>query len=150
MRVKIDPTGLLFATLIALTMFSAFKARAPSYPAPHSPSPSSPPTMQIGVYSDSGCQNVESNIVWGTFSPSDTVTQTVYVRNEGSASVILSMTASDWNPSTAWSYMNLTWDYEGYVLTAGSVVSAVLTLSVSSSISGITTFSFNTTITGAQ
>jgi hypothetical protein len=106
--------------------------------------------MQIGVYSDSGCQNVESNIVWGTFSPSDTVTQTVYVRNEGSASVILSMTASDWNPSTAWSYMNLTWDYEGYVLTAGSVVSAVLTLSVSSSISGITTFSFNTTITGAQ
>jgi hypothetical protein len=36
------------------------------------------------------------------------------------------------------------------VLTSGSVVSAVLTLSVSSSVSGVTSFSFDITISGTQ
>jgi hypothetical protein len=117
-----------------------------SYPPPPPP----PPTVQIGVYNNSGCTNAVSNIAWGTLSPGGVGTQTVYVRNEGSVSVTLNMTTSNWNPSTALSYMTLTWDKEGYVLTAGSVVSAVLTLTVSSSITGITTFSFNTTITGNQ
>ena len=115
-----------------------------SYPPPP------PPTVQIGVYSDSSCTNAISNIAWGTLSPGAIATQTIYVRNEGNASVTLSMSTSAWNPSNASSYMTLTWDKGNYTLTAGSVVSSVLTLNVSSSITGITTFSFNTTITGTQ
>jgi hypothetical protein len=114
------------------------------------PPPPPPPTAQIGVYNDSNCTNAVSNIAWGTLSPGANATQTVYVKNEGSASVTLNMTTTSWNPSNASSYMTLTWNRENYVLTASSIVSAVLTLNVSSSITGITTFNFNTTITGTQ
>jgi hypothetical protein len=131
-----------FGALSASHMFS--NSGSLSYPPPP------PPTVQIGVYNDSGCTNAVSNIAWGTLSPGAIATQTVYVRNEGNVSVTLNMTTSSWNPSNASSYMALTWNRESYVLTASSVVSAVLTLNVSSSITGITTFSFNTTITGAQ
>jgi hypothetical protein len=104
----------------------------------------------VGVYSDSGCTNALSTINWGTLSPGGTATQTIYVRNEGTVSETLTMTTGSWNPSTASSYINLTWDNQNSVLTAGSVVQATLTLTVSSSISGVTSFNFSITITGTH
>jgi hypothetical protein len=139
--------GVIAAAFGALSASHVFSNNGSlSYPPPPPP----PPTVQIGVYSDSSCTIAVSNIAWGTLSPGAIATQTVHVKNEGSGSVILNMSTSNWNPLSALSYMALTWDKESYVLTAGSVVSAVLTLNVSSSITGITTFSFNTTITGTQ
>jgi uncharacterized repeat protein (TIGR01451 family) len=104
----------------------------------------------VGVYSDSDCKTALTAISWGTVNPGDVKTYTVYVRNEGTVSVTLSMTVSNWNPSSASSYITLTWNKEKSTLTAGQVVSAVLTLSVSSSVSGVTSFSFDITITGTQ
>ena len=104
----------------------------------------------VGVYSDSACKTALSAISWGTVNPGDVKNYTVYVRNEGTVSVTLSMTVSNWNPSSASSYITLTWNKEKSTLTAGQVVSAVLTLSVSSSVSGVTSFSFDITITGTQ
>jgi len=104
----------------------------------------------VGVYSDSGCTTVLSAISWGTVNPGDVKNYTVYVRNEGTVSVTLSMTVSNWNPSSASSYITLIWNKEKYVLPATQVVQAVLTLSVSSSVSGVTSFSFDITITGTQ
>jgi hypothetical protein len=118
-----------------------------SYPPPPPPPPP-PSNAQIGVYSDSACQNAVTNINWGTLSPGSVATQTVYVRNEGNVGVTLSMATTNWSSQTAQNYINVTWDKEGYSLTLGSVATAVLTLSVSASISGITSFSFNVTITG--
>jgi len=104
----------------------------------------------VGVYWDSSCTNTVSSIDWGVLDPSATVTRTIYVRNEGNVAVTLSMTTGNWDPSSASSYITLIWSRGGYVLSAGSVVDAVLTLSVSSSISEITSFSFDITITGTQ
>jgi uncharacterized repeat protein (TIGR01451 family) len=104
----------------------------------------------VGVYSDSGCTTVLSAISWGTVNPGDVKTYTIYVRNEGTVSVTLNMTIGNWNPSSASGYITLTWNKEKYVLPAGQVVQAVLTLSVSSSVSGVTSFSFDITITGTQ
>jgi len=104
----------------------------------------------VGVYSDSACTTALSAISWGTLNPGDVKNYTVYVRNEGTVSVTLNMTKGNWNPSSASSYITLTWNKEKYVLPAGQVVTAVLTLSVSSSVSGVTSFSFNITITGTQ
>jgi hypothetical protein len=42
------------------------------------------------------------------------------------------------------------WNRAGYVLAVGASVQAVLSLTVSSSISGVTSFSFDITITGTQ
>jgi len=104
----------------------------------------------VGVYSDSACKTALTAISWGTVNPGDVKNYTVYVKNEGTVSVTLSMTVSNWNPSSASSYITLTWNKEKSALTAGQVVQAVLTLSVSSSVSGVTSFSFDITITGTQ
>ncbi|MEM2704031.1 MAG: hypothetical protein QXR45_12815, partial [Candidatus Bathyarchaeia archaeon] len=104
----------------------------------------------VGVYWDGSCTNPVSSIDWGILDPGGTKSVTVYIKNEGNVQLKLSMATSNWNPSSASSYITLSWDRQNYVLAAGSVVSAVLTLSVSSSISGVTSFSFDITITGTE
>jgi hypothetical protein len=104
----------------------------------------------VGVYWNSGCTSAVSSIDWGVLEPGVTKNFTIYVRNEGNVQLKLSMTTSNWNPASASSYITLSWNRENYVLPAGSVVSAVLTLSVSSSISGVTSFSFDIIITGTE
>jgi hypothetical protein len=74
----------------------------------------------------------------------------MYVRNEGNVAVTLSIQAANWNPASAASYFTLGWNRNGYVLQPNQVVQALLSLNVSSSISGITSFSFDITITGTQ
>ena len=102
----------------------------------------------VVIYSNSACTTTLSSIPWGAISPGSGLTYTIYVENTGTAQETLSMTTGNWNPATASSYITLTWNQGGAVLPAGSMVAAVLTLTVSSSITGITDFSFNTTITG--
>ena len=104
----------------------------------------------VGLYSDIGCTTALSAISWGTLNPGNVKTYTIYVRNEGTVPVTLSMTTGGWNPTSASSYITLTWNQEKYVLPATQVVQAVLTLTVSSSVSGVTSFSFDITITGTQ
>ena len=104
----------------------------------------------VGLNSDIGCTTALSAISWGTLNPGDVKTYTVYVRNEGTVSVTLSMTVGNWNPLSASGYITLTWNKQNTVLSAGSVATSVLTLSVSSSVSGVTSFSFDITITGTQ
>jgi hypothetical protein len=104
----------------------------------------------IGVYSDSGCTNELASISWGTLSPGASATYTMYVKNNGTIPVTLTMAYGGWNPSSASSYMTLAMDKNNTVLAAGTSEPAVLTLSVSSSITGVTSFSFNITITGTQ
>ena len=104
----------------------------------------------VGVYSDSACIQEVLSLQWGTLGPGETSNETVYIRNEGSVTVVLSMTAENWDPASASSYITLSWNRENYVLTHGSVASAVLTLSVSSGVSEITNFSFDIIITGTE
>lgn len=104
----------------------------------------------VGVYTTSACTTKVTSLDWGTLAPGDSKTQTVYIKNEGSVPIVLSMTVGNWTPSNAQNYITVTWNRQSTTLTAGSVISATLTLSVSSSISGITTFSFDITITGTE
>jgi len=104
----------------------------------------------VGVYWDSGCTSEVSSIDWGVLEPGVTTDVTIYVKNEGSMVVVLGMATSNWIPASASSYMTLSWNRETYVLNSGFVVSAVLTLSVSSGVSGIANFSFDIIITGTE
>lgn len=104
----------------------------------------------VGVYSNSGCTTAVSSIPWGVLEPGGTKTSIIYIKNEGTVRVRLSMTVGNWNPSSASNYITVSWNRESYTLDPGSVVQANLTLSVSSSISGITSFSFDITITGTE
>jgi len=104
----------------------------------------------VGVYSNSACTSNLTSINWGTLTPGSTVSKTIYIRNEGNKRLTLSMTTGNWNPQAASNYITLAWNRGGTILEAGQIVSATLTLSVSSSISGVTSFSFEITITGTE
>jgi hypothetical protein len=104
----------------------------------------------VNVYTDSACTNAVSTINWGALNPGDVKNYAMYVKNVGTVPVTLSMTTGNWNPSSASSYLTLTWNKQNYVLPAGQVVQAMLTLTVSTSASIGTSFSFDITITGTQ
>jgi len=104
----------------------------------------------ITIYSNPGCTTPLSSISWGTLNAGDTATQTIYVLNNGTIPVTLAMTYGNWNPQSAQSYITLSWNQGSTQLGSGSVATAVLTLTVSSSISGVTNFSFDINITGTQ
>lgn len=107
-------------------------------------------TVNVGVYQDSGCTQVLSTIDWGNIVPGSSSNKTIYVKNTGGIPISLNITVNTWNPSNAASYMSLTWNQESTVLNVGNNVATLLVLSVSSSVTGITNFSFNATITGTQ
>ncbi len=104
----------------------------------------------VGVYWDSSCNNAVLSIDWGALEPGVTVDKAIYIKNEGSLNVLLGMATDNWNPASASSYISLSWNRENYELDPGSVINAVLSLSVSSSVSEITNFSFDIVITGTE
>jgi hypothetical protein len=101
----------------------------------------------VGIYWDSACTNRTSSINWGLFEQGSNKTMTLYVRNEGNSAATLSRATQNWNPSTASSYMTLSWNYAGQTLSINQVLQMKLTLAVSSTISGVTSFSFDIIIT---
>jgi len=107
-------------------------------------------TVGVGVYWDSGLTNKVSSIDWGILEPGSNVNKTVYIRNEGNAAATLSMTTSNWNPSNATNYLTLTWNYGGQTLNVNEAIQVKLTLTASSTIAGITNFSFDITITATS
>jgi hypothetical protein len=105
-------------------------------------------TPNLAVYSDSACTTSMTSISWGSISAGGTATQTVYVKNTGTGTMTLSLGASNWSPSGASSYITTSWNKDGTQLSAGQSVAATITLTVSSNITGITTFSNTIVITG--
>jgi hypothetical protein len=106
--------------------------------------------VNVGVYWNSGCTNSTSTVDWGMLSPGTSKNVALYVRNEGNTAVRLSLMTQNWNPANAPSYMGLSWNREAQTVSLGSVVSATLTLSVFSNITGITNFSFDIVIVGTE
>lgn len=105
-------------------------------------------SANVGLYSDYSCTQSVSSISWGTVSPGNSITRTVYVKNIGNVPLTVSMTKTNWSPTSANGPVTLTWDRENSVLTANQVVATTLTLGISSNANGITTFSFDIVITG--
>jgi hypothetical protein len=107
-------------------------------------------TVNIGVYRDSSCTQNATSADWGSIYPGNSTTKIVYVKNTGSLPVTLTMTTESWMPSNANTYISLSWNRGGTVLSAGQSINATLTLSASSSAGNITSFSFNMIITGTE
>jgi hypothetical protein len=101
------------------------------------------------VYSNSACTSPIGNLNWGAMSPGGTATTTVYIKNTGgSNSLSLSIQASNWNPTSASQYLTLSWDKQGTVLAPGQSTEATITMTVSPSVTGITSFSVQISISG--
>ena len=106
-------------------------------------------TIGVGVYLDDDCTTSVTSIPWGSLEPGQSQTFPCYIRSEGSGPSTLSMYTSNWSPLEASDYINLNWNYGGQTLNPGDVIQVTFTLSVSSSIQGITNFSFDITIVGS-
>ena len=118
-------------------------------PPPPPPAPPPEPDIEIDVYSDSACTQRISSVEWGSIEAGRSKDRIVYVKNNGDHEVSLSLSTDNWSPSSASNYMQLSWNYDGSVLQKGDVEQIMLTLTVSSSISGISDFNFDIVITGS-
>lgn len=114
------------------------------------PTSSSISSVNVGVYTDGECNNNCTSINWGSLAPGDTITKTVYVKNNGTIPLTLSLTTKSWEPSNAPIYLTVIWDREGIILEAGNSTVATLTLTASNSAANIKTFSFNIDFTGTE
>ena len=106
-------------------------------------------TVNVEVFWDVDCTQIITDIDWGVLDPGENTSKTIYVKNTGSTAMMLNMTYSGWNPVEAGTYLSLTWDREGAIVAVDEVVSAMLTLHVSDTIAGITSYSFDITIAGS-
>ena len=105
----------------------------------------------LHVYSDSACSSPMGNINWGSITPGGTANTTVYIKNTGdSNSLTPSIQASNWNRTSACQYLTLSWNKQNTVLAPGQSTKATITLSVSSNVTGISTFSVQIFISGTQ
>lgn len=100
----------------------------------------------IDVFWDANCMNPVASIDWGTLSPGDIENLTVFVRNEGESSTVLALNVSDWNPLPAASYLSIGWNYSGTAVPPGQVLPITLSMVVNETISGITNFGVNVTV----
>lgn len=106
-------------------------------------------TINVEVFWDVNCTQIITDIDWGVLDPGENTSKTIYVKNTGSTAMMLNLTYSGWNPVEAGTYLSLTWDKEGAIVTVDEVVSTMLTLHVSDTIAGITSYSFDITIAGS-
>jgi hypothetical protein len=105
--------------------------------------------LGVGIYWDSACSQTVSGIDWGSSEPGAVKNVTVYMRNEGTAPITLSLQTANWNPTNAADYISLSWNYSGQTIDPNQVLAVTLSLSISSNIQGITTFSFDIVVVGS-
>ena len=103
----------------------------------------------VGVFSNSACTNAITSINWGSLEVGGTASQTIYVEDTGGSAMTLSISVGGWSPSTASTYITLTWTGQGSNIYASGVLAVTFTLTVASNTPpSITSFSNTITISG--
>ncbi|MCL5877906.1 MAG: hypothetical protein M1540_08870 [Candidatus Bathyarchaeota archaeon] len=83
-------------------------------------------------------------------SPGENKTFTCYLKSLSNVNGSLALSVGNWAPTSASNYIILSWNRESYHITPGEVISAVFALQVSSSIQGVTSFSFDVVVTAVE
>ena len=104
--------------------------------------------MAIGVafYSDSAGLTATSQINWGTLEPGQTVNVTLYMKSTSNVPVTVSMAVGNFVPASGSGYLACTWNFSG-AISPGQLVPVVFTLVVATTVTGITAFSFDVSVT---
>jgi hypothetical protein len=103
---------------------------------------------EIATYSDIACTQKITTINWGPIPQGTSTSQIVYVKNQGTIPLKLSLSNTNWNPTTANNSVTLTWNRENTRLGRNQATSANITLSVSPTISATTNFNMQLVISG--
>jgi len=145
---KVVLVSTLILTMFGLSIYFLAPALSPLSTTSRVSSSGVIKAVGVGVYSDLACTTKLSSIDWGTLEPGVSKNVTCYIKNGGNSAITLSLSTANWSPSNASQNITLKWDSGGKSISPSQVVKATLTLSVSSSISGITNFSFDIIIVG--
>jgi hypothetical protein len=145
---KVNTAVILGAVAAAVTMIALVTASLVANQTV--PNAGAVTSIAVNVYWDAGCTNTTSSIDWGYVDPGESKNLMIYLKNPGGTSEVLSMSTGNWSSSPAQSKISVSWNRQGYALARGAVVSGVLTLSVDPTISDVTEFTFDMTITGTQ
>jgi hypothetical protein len=97
----------------------------------------------VGVYSDINCSNPVDSLNWGSIEPGSIKNQTVFIRNEGNEPSTLFLNTTNWNPQNASNFIELKWDYNGYIIYPQETTEVTLTLSVAPVTEGVKDFNFD-------
>jgi hypothetical protein len=108
-----------------------------------------PSTGNIGIYSDSTCTQKISNLNWGAIPQGAQANKTVYLKNQCTTTLKLSMTTSNWSPTSAYGQIRVSWGSEGLILKPNQVIAATIRIVVASN-STVTSFNMNIAISGAS
>ena len=139
-------TLVIIATALTLTTFAAISTSK------NMPSSGTVITSaNLGVYSNTQCTAHLNSIDWGTLTPGENTTKTIYVKNTGDGlSLTLSMATSNWAPAGVNGPITLSWNKENVRLQPGESVAATLTLTVSADIVDVSGYNVQITITGTN
>jgi len=97
----------------------------------------------VGVYWDANCSSPVYSLDWGSVEPGSIKNQTVFIRNEGNEPSTLFLNTTNWNPPDASDFIELNWDYNGYIVRPQATTEVTLTLSVAPVTEGVKDFSFD-------
>jgi hypothetical protein len=103
----------------------------------------------IQVYGDSALSKPVESINWGTIEAGGVSIASVWLRNNGTSPVTLTLANQNFNPASAANYLTLSWTYTGQTLQSNGVIAVNLQLSVASNVKDITSFSFDIIITAS-
>ena len=103
----------------------------------------------VSVYWDLECTNEVSSLDWSVLEPDSSENKIIYIKNIGNAAETLSLDTENWNPANASTYITLTWNYDDLPIDPDEVAEVTMTLTISPSITGITSFSFDILIIGS-
>lgn len=104
--------------------------------------------VNVTVWQDSSCNVPLTSIDWGMLEPGESAIKIFYIKNEGNVALTLNMTIGSWSPSETSKYVTVIWDVEGSSIQKNQTTQADMTLLVSQNITGISNFTFTSTITG--
>jgi hypothetical protein len=106
--------------------------------------------VNVNVFSDPALTKNLTSINWGLLTSGSITPFSVYIQSTSNVPITLSLGTDSWNPASAATYITLTWSYSaGVVIQPNASLPVTLTLTVSSSVTGFTTFSMNIDITGS-
>ena len=103
----------------------------------------------VNVFSDAACTQNVTSINWGLLAPGSLTNYQAYIKSASNVPITLTLGTDSWNPVNASTYITLSWSYAGTQLQPNASLPVTLTLTVSPSVSGFTSFSFNIDITGS-
>jgi hypothetical protein len=103
----------------------------------------------ISVYSDPLGTVVATKVDWGMVAPGQTVNANLYMKSTSNVAGSVSFAVGNFVPASGSTYLACTWNYSGGVLNPGVIVPVTFTLTVASTITGITSFSFDIGVVGS-